>query len=155
MTETITLGGKRFSGVTHSLPANQDEYIMAHLRRCGAMDVLLGHDGKGERTQEKRAEDLLTCIMLAGETSAVLAGCLTEDGKKWTRAAAIENTAAFDAITDPDEKLAMRASIVNFVIGFFRLGEPAAVGSPKSSSQSAKVPRSKSAAHGTSETSRT
>ncbi len=153
MPETMVLDGRKFTGITQSLTANQDDYILAHLRLAGAMDILAGLD-ETERTQEKRAEDLLTAILLSGETHHVLAGCLTEEGRVWNRKDAEANAARFAAITDHEEKRAMRSSIVRFVIGFFQLGEPSSETSRKSSNPSAKVPPIKNAARSTSGTSR-
>jgi hypothetical protein len=121
MLDTITLDGRKFTGISQALTANQDDYILAHLRLAGAVEVLSDLDGV-KRTKEKRAEDLLTQILLSGRTHHILAGCLTEDGKVWTRAGADANAACFAAITDMEEKTEMRSSIVKFVIGFFSLG---------------------------------
>jgi hypothetical protein len=152
MLETIKLDGRKFQGVSQSLTANQDDYILAHLRLAGAIEVLSDLDGV-KRTHEKRAEDLLTRILLSGRTHHILAGCLTEEGKVWNRTEADANAARFASITDVAEKTAMRNSIVQFVIGFFTLGEPSSETSQKSSSRSAKVPPTKNAAPATSETS--
>ena len=150
--EAIIIGGRKFFGTDDSLPAAQDEFILARLRKCGAMDVLNGHDGVA-RTQEERSSALLTAIMLAGETSNVLAGILTEEGKKWNRAVAFENAVMFGEVTDPQEKLAMRAGVRDVVIGFFLPGAPSSGTSQKSSSPSEKVHPIKSAARRTSATS--
>src|SRR5712664_4231995 len=123
MPETITLDGRKFRSISQSLTANQDDYILAHLRLAGAIEVMSDLDGV-KRTQEQRAEDLLTRILLSGRTHQILAGCLTEDGKVWSRAEADANAERFAEITDVEEKTAMRSSIVKFVIGFFSLGEP-------------------------------
>jgi hypothetical protein len=152
MLDTITLDCRKFTGIAQSLTANQDDYILAHLRLAGAVEVLSDLDGV-QRTKEKRAEDLLTQILLSGRTHHILAGCLTEDGKVWSRAEADRNAARFAAITDVTEKTEMRSSIVKFVIGFFSLGEPSSETSRKSSNRSAKVPPTKSAGRSTSETS--
>ena len=153
MLDDITLDGRKFKGISQSLTANQDDYILAHLRLAGAIEVLEDLDGK-KRTLEKRAEDLLTQILFSGRTHHILAGCLTEEGKVWSRQDADANAARFAAITDIPEKTEMRKSIVRFVVGFFTLGEPSSETSRKSSSRSAKVPPTKSAAQATSETSR-
>jgi hypothetical protein len=153
MFEKVTLDGRKFTSITQSLTANQDDYILAHLRLAGAIEVLEDLDGK-KRSKEKRAEDLLTQILLSGRTHHILAGCLTEEGKVWNRQEADANAARFAAITDIPEKVEMRKSIVQFVIGFFSLGEPSSEISPKSSSRSARVPPTKSAAAATSGTSR-
>ncbi len=153
MIDAITLDGRKFTGISQSLTANQDDYILAHLRLAGALEVLGDLDSK-TRTKEKRAEDLLTQILLSGRTHHILAGCLTEDGKVWNRTEADANAARFAAITDAAEKKAMRGAIVGFVIDFFALGETSSETSRKSSSRSEEVPPTKNAAPSTSGTSR-
>jgi hypothetical protein len=153
MLETITLDGRKFRSITQALTASQDDYILAHIRAAGAVEVLSELDGV-KRSPEKRAEDLLTRILLSGQTHHILAGCLTEEGKAWNRKDADTNAERFAAVTDLDEKLAMRREIVGFVVGFFSSGEPSSETSQKSSSRSAKVPPTKTAAPSTSETSR-
>lgn len=150
--ERVKLGGKNFLGVSQSLPANQDEFIMAKIRRSGAMDVLVGLGV--DSSSEARAQMLLTEIMDHGMTSAVLAGCLTEEGKKWNRADALANVELFDAITNEEEKTYMRRSLVRFVLGFFSSGGPSSESSRKSSSQAAKGLPTKNAARANSATSR-
>ena len=152
MLDTITLDGRKFTGVSQSISANQNDYIQANLRRAGAIEVLNDLDGV-KRSQEKRAEDLLTQILDSGRKPYILAGCLTEEGKVWNRAEADANAARFGAITDPAEISEMTSSIVKFVIGFFSLGAPSSKTSQKSSSRSGRVPPTKNAAPLTSETS--
>src|SRR5712664_3496775 len=139
MFEDITLDGRKFTSISQALTANQDDYILAHLRLAGAIEVMGGLDGV-KRTEEKRAEDLLTQILLSGRKHHILAGMLTEEGKVWNRADADANAARFAAITDIGEKVKMRSAIVDFVVGFFSLGEPSSETSRQSSSRSAKVP---------------
>ena len=145
MQDTITLDGRKFRGVSHSLTANQDDYLLAHVRLAGALEVLGGLDGK-EQTPERRAEELLTRILLSGRKHHILAGCLTEAGKVWSREEADSNAARFAEITDFEEKRAMQSQIVQFVLGFFSSGALSSKTSPKSSNRSAKVPRTKSEA---------
>lgn len=152
MQASITLDGRKFSGISQSISSNQNDYIQGHVRLAGAVEILSSLDGI-ERTPEKRAEDLLTAILLRGEKAKILAGCLTEEGKVWTRDEADRNAERFDAITDPEEIRAMTSRIVEFVIGFFRLGGRSSENSPRSSSRSGTVPRTKSAARSTSGTS--
>lgn len=142
--DTLKLDGREFAGVSQALTANQDDYILAHLRLSGAMDILT--EAGGKLSQEEKAEELLTQIMLAGRTSYILAGCLTEVGKKWNRADADKNAAAFREITDDAEKKSMREAIVGVVIGFFSSGEPSSKSSPKSSTKNEKDRRTASAA---------
>jgi hypothetical protein len=153
MLETITLDGRKFRQVTEALTASQDDYILAHIRAAGAVEVLSDLDGR-QRSKEKRAEDLLTRILLTGQKHHILAGCLTEEGKAWSRKDADANAERFAAITDVAEKTAMQREIVGFVLGFFTFGEPSSETSQKSSSRSAKVPPTKNEAPSTSETSR-
>lgn len=142
--DTLKLDGREFEGISQALSANQDDYILAHLRLSGAMDILA--DADGQRTPEKKAEDLLTQILLSGRSSFILAGCLTEVGKKWDREEANRNAGAFALIRNEDEKTTMRESIVRFVIGFFSLGERSSTSSPRSSTKVAKAQRTASAA---------
>lgn len=142
---TYKLDGRTFNGISHSLSANQDDYIVAHLRLAGALEVLQDIDGI-KRTPEQRAEDLLTKILLAGKTHHVLAGCLTEEGTKWNRESADKNAARFAAITDPVQKIEMRNYVVEFVAVFFSFVVRSSRNSPKSSHPNEKVRRTKSAA---------
>lgn len=153
MQETITLDGRKFHSISQALTANQDDYILAHIRLAGGIEVMHDLDGV-KRSPEKRAEDLLTRILLSGETHHILAGCLTEDGRVWNRKDADSNAAKFSGITDVEEKTSMRESIVRFVIGFFSLGEPSSETSRKSSSRSATVPPTENVARKTAATSR-
>jgi hypothetical protein len=151
--DLITLDGRKFRGDAQSLSASQDDYIIARLRQCGAMDILTDNDGGPSRTKEQKAEDLLTRILLSGKTAEILAGCLTEEGTKWTRSEADRNAAIFSEITDTAEKLTMRQSVTMFVAGFFTFGERASESSPKSSNPTGKAHRSGNAAGATSGTS--
>jgi hypothetical protein len=137
MKTLITLGGRKFSSM-QALAADQDDYILAHLRLAGAIEVLHDLDGK-ERTEETRAEDLLTRILLAGRAHHILAGCYTEEGKLWSRTAADANAALFAAITDVSEKTEMRTAVEKFVIGFFAVRETP----PEISTRSRKDPTKK------------
>ena len=108
MLDSITLDGRKFTGISQALTANQDDYILAHLRLAGAVEVMSDLDGV-VRTDEKRAEDLLTRILLSGKTHHILAGCLTEEGKVWNRKDADANAARFAELTNVAEKKAMRS----------------------------------------------
>ena len=121
MVVPITLDGRQFHGfASQGLAANQDVYILAHLRLARAVAL----DGMIQRTKEQRAEELLfTQILLSGRTHHILAGCLTEEGKVWNRMEADANAVRFAAITDVEEKKAMCDCIVRLVVGFCLLGE--------------------------------
>ncbi len=153
MNPTISLDGRKFVGVMQDISSLQHDYIQAHVRLAGAVEILGDLDGV-TRTKEKRAEDLLTQILLRGQKAPILAGCLTEEGKVWTPAEADRNAARFQALTDPEEIREMTARIVEFVISFFELGSASSETSRKSSSRNATVPPTKSAARPTSGTSR-
>jgi hypothetical protein len=153
MTATISLDGRKFSGVTQSVSSIQHDYIQAKLRLAGAVGILTDLDGV-KRTNERRMEDLLTQILERRQKAPILAGCLTEEGKLWTPDEADRNAARFNAITDPDEISEMTKRIVEFVINFFSFGEASSTTSPKSSSQSETVRSTKSGARSTSGISR-
>jgi hypothetical protein len=152
MQDAIELDGRKFHGVTQALSAAQDDYILGHLRRSGAMEILTEADGK-KRPDEKRAELMLTAILLAGETHHIVAGCVTEVGKKWTREEAIRNAEAFAGLTDSEEKRQMRMLIIHLVIAFFGLGARSQAISASSSSPTETVRPIASAAPSTLETS--
>jgi hypothetical protein len=139
----ITLDGRQFHGPTHALTANQDEYVTTQLRLAGVLEVMRQKD----MTAEERAEKTLTLIMDTGRTFRVLAGMLTEEGKKWSRESAELNAARFGEITDNKEKLLMREYVVEFVAVFFSFVGSSSATSPKSSSRRGTVPRRKSAVH--------
>jgi hypothetical protein len=150
----ITLDGREFRGIDHALTAAQDDYLMAHLRLAGAIEVLAEIGSESKRTMQEKSEDLLTRILLSGRTPFILAGALTEIGKKWTREEANKNASIFAEITDQNEKLVMRSSIIGFVLGFFTSGGPSRTTSPESSSPNEKDRPTESAELATSATSR-
>jgi hypothetical protein len=116
--EIITLDGRKFiKGFPHDPDvATQIDYIQAHLRLAGVEKIFNDLDGV-QRTKERRPEDMLTQILLSGRTYFILAGFLTEVGKVWSRAEADANAARLAAITDDEEKKAMRASVRDLLIG--------------------------------------
>jgi len=125
----ITIDGRKFRGVTQELSAAQDDYIIGHLRLAGALELIL----KPPDDPTVTAEALLTRIMVSGRAPQVLAGCLTEAGTRWTHETAEKNASIFASITNNDEKAAMRAAIVEFVVGFFQYATAFARTSLKSS----------------------
>lgn len=129
--KVVTIGGRKFHGVTQELSAGQDDYLFGHLREAGALELL--DAGRAGNQPELTTEDLLTRIMISGRSPHVLAGCLTEIGKPWTFEDAARNAAIFAAITNPADKAIMRAEIVGFVIGFFQFATAYAETSRKSS----------------------
>jgi hypothetical protein len=154
MKEAIRIDGRDFEGVSQELSAAQDDYIIGQLRLAGALEILAAPqthapNGLSSRPQarsaavegpavsaEALAEALLTQILISGRAAQVLAGCLTESGKKWSAPEADRNAAIFSAITDPTQKLAMREALIGFVTGFFLFATASAKTSPKSSSRS-------------------
>lgn len=153
MDDAFRIDGREFQPVSQNLTASQDDYLLAYLRLAGAVEVLTDADGK-QREPGKRAEELLTQILLSGRSHHILAGCLTETGKKWTREEADRNAAIFAEITDPAEKGAIRTAIVGFVLSFFSFGEKSPATSRKSSSRKETGRPTGSAAAATSGTSR-
>jgi hypothetical protein len=143
MQQTITIAGRNFHGVTQELSAAQDDYLMGQLRLAGALDLFIapavqkvGKNIPNSIPPEELAESLLTQILVSGRASHILAGCLTEQEKKWTVEQADRNAEAFAAITGSADKQAMRAALVEFVIGFFRYATASVATSRNSSSRS-------------------
>jgi hypothetical protein len=128
----ITIGGRKFQGVSQELSAAQDDYIIGQLRLANALDLLFSNKNQ-KNNPELTAEALLTQIMVSGRSPYILAGCLTEAGKQWTFEEASRNAEMFAATTDNEDKQAMRTAIVGFVVGFFQYATAFARISPKSS----------------------
>jgi hypothetical protein len=152
--KNMKLDGREFEGVAQQITAAQNDYLTGHLRLAGVTELFmeLGADTPEEKLQPIR-EQFITRILLSGRKSAIIAGCLTEVGKKWTRAEADRNCEAFDAITDPAEQLLMVSSLAGMVAGFFQSAGKSSTSSPNSSSPSDAVLPTKSAAPETSATS--
>jgi hypothetical protein len=128
--DTIVIAGLTFHGVSQELPAAQDHYLIGQLRLAGCIDFLMNAKGG---TAEEVAEGLLTRLLVSGHASQVLAGCLTEDGKKWSVASAEANAEMFDQVKDPESKRAMRDALLCFVLGFFQYAIASVATSQKSS----------------------
>jgi hypothetical protein len=143
MAQEIRLDGRDFEGVSQRVTAAQDDYLLYWLGQSGAHD-LLTRLASGKQS-EKTAKDLLATMLGSGMVHHILAGVLTERGKKWRRDEAERNAEIFSDITDTDEKVAMRKCIVDFVIGFFRSGEVSSTTSPKSSNPTEADPDTESA----------
>ncbi len=131
-TANIIIDGRQFQGVTQELSAAQDDYIIGQLRLAGALDLLMA---ARSTPSEEVAEALLTQILVSGRAAHVLAGCLTEAGKEWSFEDAAHNSVRFASSTSAEDKKAMRAAIVGFVVGFFQYANQFAGISPKSSNQ--------------------
>ena len=74
--------GLDFELVGDAITTRQDDYLMAHLRRAGVMDVIATMK---DADAEEKSSELLTRILTSGQKSEILAGLLTESGKKWNR----------------------------------------------------------------------
>ena len=122
MTNTITLGGRKFVGLAQDITASQEDYLFGHLRQAGALNLEGDLDG-AERTREQRAEEMLTKILLTGRKHFLVAGALTEEGKIWNWQDADANATRFAKLTAAEDKKAMQTCIVALVIGFFMTDE--------------------------------
>lgn len=133
---TITLDGRQFAAVNHSLTAAQDDFINGYIGRADALPILRRMN---EANCDECAEQLLVNILVRGLKAEILAGCLTEAGKTWNRADAGRNALRFAQITDEAEKAAMQAQIIGFVLSFIQSARPSSKSSPNSSIPSAEA----------------
>ena len=124
MNSPITLDGRKFSRGIDNLSLQIRTTTFSGTSEKPEPSTSSAISMATTRTIEQRAEDLLTQILLSGSTHQILAGCLTEEGKVWSRAEADANAARFAEITDFAEKIEMRKSIVTFVVGFFGAAAP-------------------------------
>lgn len=153
--ETIRLDDREFTLISGNVTAAQNDYILVYLNESGASDVLAPIAGTKKKPDERLGTVLLQTILKSGLQANVLAGLLTEKGKKWTRAEADRNAAIFADITDRKEQALMRTAMVGFVLGFFQSGEASSKTSPKSSNPSEQDPDTSSVEAPISENSRT
>lgn len=148
--QTIHLCGLDFELIGHSITARQDDYLMGHLRLAGVIDVVAT---MREADAEEKSAELLTRILCSGHAPEILAGLLTESGRKWNRKRADEFATMFADATDPIDKATMRSSMISFVLGFFLSGDRSSTSSPKSSIPNSEEPTTESAELATSATS--
>jgi hypothetical protein len=149
----IKLAGREFESISQALTANQHDFIGGHLRRAGVIEVLADLGPEKPRNDRERAEHLLTRIMLSGEKPFIVAGCLTEKGKVWSRQEALRNAEIFGQINDENELRLMTQTVVALVTHFFMFGALSSPSSPRSSSRGGKDRPTASEAPATSETS--
>jgi hypothetical protein len=149
--EVIQLDGREFVGVTQGLTMAQNDFVLVLLDEIGsekprdpeekietASDIV-AKIARGDKS-DGIAQRLLRKILKSGRASELLAGLLTEKGKKWTRREALRNAEIFAEIRDNGEQVVMRSAMVSFVFGFFRSGEASSTTSPKSSNPNEKDP---------------
>ena len=149
-TNTLTLCGIEFDPPGQAVTSRQNNYLMGQLRLAGVIDVVATMK---DADVEAKSSELLTRILVSGRAPEILAGLLTERGKKWNQQRADELAELFGDATDPEEQTTMRRSIVSFVIGFFRLGDRSSTTSLNSSNPNSEEPTIESAELATSETS--
>lgn len=144
---TVTLDGREFQTPTQAITAAQEDYVTGYLGKAGVNDLIapmvveIPDDLELQdlrRTQGAYA--FLHQIMVSGLKMNVLAGTLTEVGKKWTIAEADKNAEAFRQITDAGEKVLMQTKLVDFVLNFFESSVKSRAISPKFSSPKRTAP---------------
>ena len=147
---TLHLCGLDFEPTGQAMTARQDAYLMGQLRLAGVIDVLAT---MRDADVEAKSSELLTRILVSGRAPEILAGLLTEPGKKWNQKRADELAELFGDATDREDKDLMRKSIVAFVLGFFLSGDRSSTTSPNSSTPNNEEPTTGSAEVAISETS--
>src|SRR5260370_17093828 len=107
----ITLDGRKFTDVLHApFVANQDDYVLAHLRLAGDVVKVFNDLDGVQRTKEQRADDLFTQILLSGRTYYILPGILIAEGKVCSPAQANSNPAPFPPIPNLNHNKTTRHS---------------------------------------------
>jgi len=137
----IVIDVRKVVGTTETLTAAQDDFVLVALTETSALETIAAF--KKEATteaREERARSLITNVLKSGKQFQLLAGFLTEKGKKWTRDDALRNAERFADVTEMSEKLVMHEVLVVHVYRFFPLGALSSTISPNSSSQSEKAP---------------
>lgn len=145
MGKTIHLDDREFIGLTQQMSAAQEDYVAIILSDAGAMPTIAEisrakPDVADDAKRTKLADDLRLKIVRKGMTFKLLAGLLTEQGKKWRQEDAVRNAERFGDITNPEEKALMRDQLITLVFAFFPSGEASSTTSPKSSNPSETAP---------------
>lgn len=132
--DSIRLAGKEFTLLDQQMTAAQQDYLSARFNRAGVTDlfVMPGQKPTEDELVKLRSE-FVARILESGQKSFLLAGMLTEVGKKWSRVDADKNAALFDAITDRAEKEIMSESFVVWSMAFFLSAAKSSMTSPSSS----------------------
>jgi hypothetical protein len=145
--EVIRLDGRDFVSVDQGLTMAQNDYVLVLLEEIGsetpdsketAADIV-AKIARGDKSTDI-GQRLLRKILKSGRASEVLAGLLTEKGKRWTRREALRNAEIFAEIRNSAEQVVMRGVVVSFVIGFFQYGQASSATSPKSSPPNGEAP---------------
>jgi hypothetical protein len=142
--EVIRLDERDFVSVDQGLTMAQNDYVLVLLEEIGSEEGETAYDIVARIARKDKSPNLgqrlLRTILKSGRASELLAGLLTEQGKRWTRREALRNAEIFAEIRDNVAQVAMRGALVSFVIGFFQFGPKSSQTSPKSSSPNEKVP---------------
>ena len=108
---SVTHDGEKFTDRVHAVGAKQEDYVLMHLRLCGATKALANRAGLDRSADEERAKEFSDCILRGGRKFYLLAGFLTEVGKRWTQESADRNARIFEDITDDFEKATMTLKV--------------------------------------------
>jgi hypothetical protein len=110
----LKLDGRKFRVDVRSAAVGQGDYLAQHLRAAGVTGPPQALKD-ATRPKERIVDDLVTQILAGEQKSYILAGCLSEKGRAWTRSEADANAARFDRITNVSEKAAMQTCLAECV----------------------------------------
>jgi hypothetical protein len=132
MENELVIAGRRFLP-TMNTSFEQDLYIMDNVRAAKLENV-------GEQLTENAeemsalAEEIILKAYRSGRLFAIMGGMLEEEGKGWNPESAAANTKLFAGLTSPEDKEALRGTLVAIILSFFMNEEDFSQISLKSSS---------------------
>ena len=119
--KTVTLGGRPFAAIGESTMEHDVVYCGA-LARAGLQPVPGIEEGEDPQDYCDRITGL---VMGSGELFNLLGAMLIPaetTSEKWTPTIAAETAEHLKGLTDPEEKLKVRAQIASLIFDFFRVG---------------------------------
>jgi hypothetical protein len=134
--EPIVLAGRSFRPAVAYTFAN-DLYVARELAASGVTEAFQAMASTPEL--DRARAKMVVAAFTSNRLCALLAGILHEDGVKWREAVAARNADFFAELTDPNDKAALLASLVERIAGFFLSGLASSTTSPNSSSDAGPV----------------
>lgn len=116
----VEVAGRKFRGVTNTT-FKQDMLIMQILHEAGLRELAEKYDVLKDDLGSV-AESVIVAAYKSGKLFDLLGAVMIENGQKWTLKSAKTNSEFFAELTAPEDKQALKGSIVAVILGFFVSG---------------------------------
>lgn len=116
----IVVSGRRFKTAT-SMTFEQDIYTLKVLEESGLQDLARQYDPIHTDISKLSTKVIVTAFG-SGKLFELLGAVLEEEGVPWSIKTAEENAHFFSQLRDPQDKSALKSSMVAVILGFFVSG---------------------------------